>query len=364
MVEQEPESGEKEFDATEQRQQQARDEGNIPQSKELNGLAIIIGILLAAALWSGFTGQALFVRLSSLLYHADTLSSDALAAGGQKMEGALHDILLWTAPLFLILAAITILILVLTRGVAFSAKKIKPDLKKLSVVENLKKKYGPQGLLEFLKDTLKMLFAGIIAIAFLLDFARDYYASSAIQQADFAAFTFERCLQLIFAFAIFQLALAVLDFPLQQLLHANRLRMTREEMKKENKESEGDPHFKQARRAKAAKISSGKMLQNVKTATVVMVNPEHYAVALTWDPESKKAPVCVAKGVDHMAARIREVALANKVLIFRDPPSTRSIYRLVEIDEEIRPEHFAAVAAAIQFVERVRQTTSTEQGSR
>jgi flagellar biosynthetic protein FlhB len=85
-----------------------------------------------------------------------------------------------------------------------------------------------------------------------------------------------------------------------------------------------------------------------------MVNPEHYAVALKWDPDSSKAPVCVAKGVDHLAARIREVAMANDVPIYRDPPSARSIYRLVDIDEEIHPEHFAAVAAAISFVDRLK----------
>lgn len=95
-------------------------------------------------------------------------------------------------------------------------------------------------------------------------------------------------------------------------------------------------------------------MKNVETATVIMVNPEHYAVALKWDPNGDNAPICVAKGVDHLAARIREVAQANHVPIYRDPPTARSLYALIEIDEEIRQEHFAAVAAAIQYVERVR----------
>jgi flagellar biosynthetic protein FlhB len=99
------------------------------------------------------------------------------------------------------------------------------------------------------------------------------------------------------------------------------------------------------------------MLQNVKDATVIMVNPTHYAVALKWDPDSNRAPVCVAKGVDNLAAKIREIAQANDVPIYRDPPAARSLYNLVDIDEEIRPEHFAAVAAAIQFIERARTQT-------
>ncbi|MEQ9125534.1 MAG: EscU/YscU/HrcU family type III secretion system export apparatus switch protein, partial [Alphaproteobacteria bacterium] len=83
-------------------------------------------------------------------------------------------------------------------------------------------------------------------------------------------------------------------------------------------------------------------------------NPTHYAVALKWDPGSQQAPVCVAKGADHLAAKIREIAAAHNIPIYRDPPATRSIYNLVEIDQEIRPEHFAAVAAAIQFIDRVK----------
>ena len=121
------------------------------------------------------------------------------------------------------------------------------------------------------------------------------------------------------------------------------------------KQSEGDPQLKQSRRQAATKISKGQMLQNVKTATVVMVNPTHYAVALRWNPDDNLAPVCVAKGMDHLAAKIRELAVENNIPIFRDPPSTRSIYKLVDIDEEIQPEHFAAVAAAINFVESVRK---------
>ena len=119
----------------------------------------------------------------------------------------------------------------------------------------------------------------------------------------------------------------------------------------------GDPMLKQQRRAKAQKISKGEMMKAVETSTVVMVNPTHYAVALKWDPDSGQAPIVVAKGVDHIAARIREIAIAHKVPIYRDPPSTRAIFASVELDEEIHPEHFAAVAAAIQYVDRVTGVT-------
>lgn len=355
MAEQDQDSGEKEFEATEQRQRQAREEGNVPQSRETNTLALIVGTMCAAIVLQLTIGQSVFQDFSSLLYHADAYSQDIFDSGGTETRSWLSTTLLKFSPMLFIMAAVVLVALVGQRAISFSAKKIQADMKKLSPIENLKKKYGTRGLLDFLKDTVKLAFAATIAVVFLAQLAQDYYSSSAVQAGQFAEFTFSQVLKLIFWFLLFQFVLAAIDLPLQRRLHANQLKMTREEMKKEMKQNEGDPQIKAQRRQRAAKISRGQMIQNVKEATVIMVNPEHYAVALKWDPENSRAPVCVAKGVDHLAAKIREVATANNIPIYRDPPTARSIYRLVEIDQEIHPEHFAAVAAAINFVERVRR---------
>ncbi|MGH1422101.1 MAG: EscU/YscU/HrcU family type III secretion system export apparatus switch protein [Hyphomonas sp.] len=353
MAEEQGDSGEKEFEASQQKQDQARKDGNIPQSKETSNLATVLGVIIAAVVFQAVLGNLLFSKFSSLLLNAEDYAHDSFFAGGGQMNRWLQGVLMSLAPLFGILAVMAILMLVITQSIAISAKKIKPEMKKISPIENIKKKYGSSGLIDFSKDTAKMLFAGVIASVFLLQFAREYYASSAIQTGQIFQFTFEQVLRLIGAFAIFQFCLAAIDFPIQRRLHANRLKMTREELKKEVKQSEGDQHVKQSRRQRGAEIASGKMMQNVKESTVIMVNPEHYAVALKWDPNSQQAPIVMAKGVDHIAATIREIAKENNIPIYRDPPSTRSIYRLVDVDEEIHPEHFAAVAAAIQYVDRV-----------
>lgn len=354
MAEQESESGEKEFDATEQRIQQARDDGNIPQSKEANALALIIGIIAAAFLLDAFVGKSLFDDFSSMLYHGDMFAHDAFEPGGKAIWSWLGNVLLHLLPIFLVLAALVLVALVVQKSITFSFKKIQLDIKKISPAENVKKRYDARGMLDFLKDTVKLFFAGIIGAMFLMQFVQDYYGSAEIRMGNFYKFTFDQTLQLIFYFLAFQVALAGIDLPLQRQLHLNKLKMTREEMKKEMKQSEGDPELKQMRRQKAQKIASGQMLKNMKSATLVMVNPTHYAVALKWDPASQKAPICVAKGVDHLAAKMREIAAENNIPIYHDPPATRSLYKLVDIDEEIRPEHFAAVAAAIQFAERLR----------
>jgi flagellar biosynthetic protein FlhB len=131
--------------------------------------------------------------------------------------------------------------------------------------------------------------------------------------------------------------------------------MTLEELRQESKESDGDPHMKHARRDRARAIATNRMLLDVPKATVVIVNPTHYAVALRWDGPRSGAPVCVAKGVDEMAARIRTLAAAAGVPIRHDPPAARALFGVVAVGEEVRREHFAAVAAAIHFAERMRR---------
>ena len=354
MAEEDNDSGEKELEASEQKRRKAREQGDVPQSRETNTLALILGIMAATYTLKSAAGMAVFSDFSALLYNGDAFARDIFEDDGQATRDWVFGAMIHFLPVLLILMAAVLVALIVQRSVTFSMDKLKPKMKNLSPVENLKKRYGPRGITDFLKDTAKLIFAGGIGAVFLFQFIRDYYAVSAVQGGQFADFTFRQVLNLILYFCIFQFVLAAIDLPLQQRLHANRLKMTREEMKKEMKQNEGDPMLKSQRREKGRQISRGEMLQNVKDSTVVMVNPEHYAVALKWDPDSNRAPVCVAKGVDHLAARIREVALANNVPIYRDPPATRSIYRLVDIDEEIHKEHFAAVAAAIQFVERAR----------
>jgi len=355
MSEQDDQSGEKEFDATDERIRQAREDGDVPISKEANAAGLIIGIGLAILVFLMLSSQAMSDGFTSMFYHADRYAADIFNDQGSQTRKVLLDLILSIAPMFAVLAASVILVLIVQRAIAFSTKKIKPEMKKINPVENIKNKYGAKGLLDFLKDAAKMIFAGIIAAYFMLYFATEYYAGSAMGRGQLADFTLTQILKLILYFAAFQIVLALLDVPLQRYLHANRLKMTREDLKKEMKQNEGDPHLKQQRRQRGTEITRGDMLQNVETATVIMVNPEHYAVALKWDPDGDTAPICVAKGVDHLAAKIREVAQANQVPIYRDPPTARSLYRLVEIDEEIKKEHFAAVAAAVQYVERVRQ---------
>ena len=354
MAEEQDQSGEKEFEATEERLRQARQDGDVPVSKEANAFGLVVGIGISIAVFLMLTSRVLNDGFAGMFYHADRYAADIFSDQGSQTRKIFGDMMLSILPIMLVLVACVILVLIIQQGIAFSTKKIAPDMKKINPVENIKNKYGAKGMMDFIKDAAKMLFAGLIAAYFMLYFASEYYAGSAIGKGQVLDFTLSQMLKLIMYFGAFQLVLALLDVPLQRYFHAERLKMTREDLKKEMKQSEGDPQLKQQRRERGTQITRGEMMKNVETATVIMVNPEHYAVALKWDPNGDKAPICVAKGVDHLAAKIREVAQAHHVPIYRDPPTARSLYALVEIDEEIRQEHFAAVAAAVQYVDRVR----------
>lgn len=147
--------------------------------------------------------------------------------------------------------------------------------------------------------------------------------------------------------------LGLIDYIWQYAEHQRKNRMSRKEMTDEMKQSEGDPMLKHMRRQKGIAIAMNQMLADVPTADVIVVNPTHYAVALKWNRQSRSAPICVAKGVDEIAARIRETAIEHAVPIHSDPPTARTLFATVEIGAEISHEHFAAVAVAIRFAEDI-----------
>ena len=149
--------------------------------------------------------------------------------------------------------------------------------------------------------------------------------------------------------------IAGVDLVWQRFDHARRLRMSYQDLREEARQSEGDPHMKAQRRSRAEAIATNRMLLDVPKADVVIVNPTHYAVALKWSRAKGSAPVCVAKGEDEVALRIREVAATAGVPVHSDPPTARALHATVEIGREIAPEHYRAVAAAIRFADRMRQ---------
>jgi flagellar biosynthetic protein FlhB len=237
----------------------------------------------------------------------------------------------------------------------FAPEKIKPKLSKLSLISNAKQKYGMDGMVEFLKKFFKMMFVAAIAIIF---FYQAYFylpSMSFLPASQILPQMRETALTITFFVLIPTGLIALVDWPYAKFSHMKKLRMSFQELKDEQKESEGDPYMKMARRERARAISQNQMIQDVKKADVVIVNPTHYAVALKWDRDAGEVPICLAKGTDGLAAQIREQAELHDVAIHSDPPAARSLHATVEVGEPIRPEHYAAVAAAIHYADKLRK---------
>ena len=344
----EEDEAEKEYAPSERRLARAREEGDVPRSEDVQASAGLAGLVLALMLAGGWAvaraGQAGMV----LLDRPERLTQAGVAALSLRMIAPF-------AVLLLLPAAAVLLWLVASRSLVFAPSKLAFKGSRLSVLSNARQKFGRAGLVDFARRFAKMLAVAGLLAWFLSREMPAVLLSSAMEPGPLAALMARQMQGFLILFLAVSLAFGLADFLWQKLEFARRHRMTRKEMTDEMKESEGDPHFKADRRRRAQEIATNRMLADVPAADVVIVNPSHYAVALKWARGKDAAPRCVAKGTDEIAARIRERAQENGVPIRRDPPTARALYAAVEIGREIRPEHYAAVAAAIRFADAMRR---------
>ena len=346
----------KSHEPTPQKLRKSREKGDVPYSNEATSAATYGVFFLAILTISGWIGADLISGLAPLLSNPETFAAifatnDAMGAAGEITFRTFRA----TIALLAILSIGALLAVGAQRSFAFSLSKIKPKLSRLSIVDNAKQKYGPNGLADFVKKAAKLCaIMGILLFA-VKDRFTDLPTLIGLPAHALPSHFFKEA---VFFFGLITgaaMLIAALDLPWRFFQHKKRLRMTHEEVKRENKETEGDPLMKSVRRQKAEAIATNRMMADVPKADIVIVNPTHYATALKWDRHRGGAPVCVAKGVDEVAARIRKTAAEHGVPIKRDPPTARSIYALVDIGKEIKREHFAAVAAAIHYADQVRK---------
>ncbi|RMC33313.1 flagellar type III secretion system protein FlhB [Paracoccus alkanivorans] len=341
----------KPFEPSERKLQKARQDGDVPRSTEVNVLAMYLGAWLVFAVGAGYA-----------ITHWLAMATRAMGDGGWPLESvfALATSLAQYAglALFALLAVPVMTILsglVAQRGLVFSAKKLAFDFKRINPVKNAAQKFGMSGLMTFGISVLKAVLTCLGGWYLFASLLERLAASPLGADAQWVTMLGNLLLKVLMLAIATSAVLAVIDILWKRHEYLHKHRMTRKEMEDEQKDSEGDPHLKAARRRKAVDIAMKQMLADVAKADVVIVNPTHYAVALEWRRGSGRAPVCLAKGTDDVAARIRERAREHEVPIYSDPPCARALHGTVQIGEEIRREHFAAVAIAIRFAERMRQ---------
>jgi flagellar biosynthetic protein FlhB len=349
-------ASEKSLEPTQRKLEQARDKGEIARSSDLTTAAGYAGFLVATLLVGASSISDLGALLASFLERPDRLVPLVFdVSGTAPLDGLASSFVLGLAPWVLVPAIFSIGIIFFQNGFVFTPSRLAPKLSRVSPFANAAQKLGRSGLFEFAKSLLKLsIYAG--ALWFLLQSNLEEMARTIWTEPKIAMLILS---DLLVAFMIVVVLVAIviglLDLIWQRQDHIRKNRMSFQEMRDEAKELEGDPHLKQARRQRAHEIANNRMMLDVPKADVVIVNPTHYAVALHWSRKRGEAPVCVAKGADAIAARIRELAAEHGVPLHSDPATARALFAMTDIGSEIAPEHYKAVAAAVRFAETIRR---------
>lgn len=355
----------KQYEPTQKKLDDARKKGEIPQSADLVTAASYMGFIGVGVIFGGSSLIELGTLLQELLEKSDSLSVEWFSGSGTVLGGetflAVAAALL---PWFVVPALAAMTAIIATKSLVFAPSKVEPKFSKISIISNAKNKYGRKGLFEFAKSFFKLTVYSIVLGVFLVKKVPVILTTMSLSSGMVTVMLLELCLGFMLIVLVISMTIGGVDYIFQTAEHTRKHRMSRKEMTDESKDQEGDPHAKQKRRQRGQEIALNQMLGDVPKADVIIVNPTYYAVALKWDKLRGGAPVCMAKGVDDVAAKIREIANENSIPIHRDPPTARALYAAIEIGSEIWPEHYKAVAASIRFAEAMRIKMKTRFGKR
>jgi flagellar biosynthesis protein FlhB len=331
--------------ATPRRLQRARESGQVAMSRELPALAGLAVFALLLALAAPAASEALALRLAILFRRFDLAPAAALRLALLAGAGV-------AAPVAAAALLAGIGAVVVQTGVLFSLTPLRPDLSRLSPATGLRRILGPDAAIEAVKALVRLA-AMSVAVWYALAAALPALRLAPLRPPlALPGMTADIVLRVLLAVLAVQAVITVGDVLWVRLRYARSLRMSRVELREEQKDNEGDPKIKARVRQIRLQRARRRILAAVAKATVVVTNPTHYAVALAYDRAQSAAPRVVAKGVDSMAARIRETAMAHGVPLVANPPLARALHRL-EIDAEIPPEHYKAVAELIAYVWRL-----------
>lgn len=343
--------GEKTEQPTEKRKREARRRGQVTKSADLSSALLLLTTLLVLYAGGRWTAQHLVIAMRDALMPAGPSNAEFNQASALAALGSGFMAFVWAlAPLFAALVVVAILINFLQVGPVLAFDSIKPKLERLNPAESFKNRFlKSRPYIELGKTLLKIIVVAIILASVFWAARVDLVRLPRQSLMSTAVLTMSLLFEIGAKVALTFLLIGIGDYFLQRYLYLKEMMMTRQEVKQEYKESEGDPLYKHLRRQLHQEILSQQMRAAVRRADVVVANPTHVAVALEYDRQGGGAPVVIAKGAELMAAQIREIAREAGVPIMRDVPLARALYEL-EIDEEIPEEMFEAVAVVLRWV--------------
>lgn len=346
--------GDKSEEPTQKKVRDAKQKGQVANSRDMtSAFTFMVSFTLLVALGGGISGS-LQENMKQYLTWATTLHDVPPAAYGQMLQDQVFLILKLVAPLLWAVFAIALAICYVQVGFIFTFEQIKPDLKKINPLAGIKKWFSPKTLIEMLKSVIKMV--AVLALAYMVvkDELRYMVLSVGQRMENMNIFLsdmvwgFAKRVGVVFA------VIAAADFVYQKKSHHDQLKMSKDEVKREYKEDEGDPMFKHKRKELAHELVFNNMMKSARKATAVVVNPTHYAAAIFYDREKGGAPSVLAKGQNLIAEQLKTIAKEEKIPIIRNITLAQALNR-VELGSEIPEELYQAVAEVLNFVYKLGQ---------
>lgn len=340
--------------ATPKRRERAREKGQVAQSREISSVVIL---MTALGLFY-FSGSWMLLNLGNILrgvYHSlGTLHLDSAADVSAFATGMFTAVFRILAPLFLLLTVAGVAANVGQFGFGLFPKKLVPKLDQLNPASGVKRIVSLKSLVEAVKSILKIVIVSWIAYSVISGHLREFPALVDLEVGQILVFLGKVAFKIGLYVCLVMVLMAMLDFLYQRWQYEENLKMTKQEVKDEHKQVEGDPKVKSRIRTLQREAAMKRMMESIPEADVVITNPTHLAIALRFDSENMVAPRVVAKGADHLAERIRSIAAEHSVPIVENKPLAQALYRMVELGDYIPAELYRAVAEVLAYVYRLK----------
>ena len=349
----ENDSGDRTEDPTGKKLSKAKEDGQVARSKELNSAALLIAAGLVFSASGGYSASGIMETLmkSFMVTREHAFQTEFMLA---SLGDAIENSFLFLTPIFIVFYVVAAVAPIAIGGLSFSVKAITPKANKLSPAKGFKRMFGANALMELIKSIGKFTVVGSFAFFYLSGRFEEFMSlgHGAVQTEVIQALSI-----LVNSFLIISLSLLIIvaiDVPFQIWNHNRQLKMTKTEVKDENKDAEGRPEVKGRIRQTQRELATRRMLEEVPKADVVITNPEHFAIAIRYD-ESLIAPVVVAKGTEEIALKIREIAKAHEVTMFAAPPLARAIYYSTKVNQVIPEGLYLAVAQVLAYIFQLKE---------
>ncbi len=350
-------------DPTAKKLEDALKKGQVVFSREVVSFFMLFALALEIAWVAPGLVHQMKVALVPFIERPESYALDRNNLGGLMLATVALFVKLLIMPMMVVVVAI-IAGSMIQKPITFTLASSKPQWSRVSPMAGAKRLFSMRSVTEFVKGLIKMGIVGTIMLSVLRGEGKHLPALADTDALSFLAILGKSSQNVVVAACAAMFFIAAMDYLYQRFEYMKGLRMSKQDIKEEYKQQEGDPHIKQRLRAIRRERAKNRMMSAVPTADVVITNPTHFAVALKYDPGAMDAPKVVAKGADAIAARIRGVAEDNKVPVLRNPPLARAIYDSVEIDAPIKMEHYKAVAEVIGYVYRLKGKSMPKAGTR